>query len=145
VLAGQRGKATVQVNNVGTQPLFKVPVSVGIYCSADDSFDAGTDAQLVGVTKSLKLKALGGLKRLKLSFFYPTGVADAGYHLFAVVDPLAGVTETSESNNLGLIPGTIRVAGGTLAPAAAVKPSSAMQLSSVGAIEISTTSRKDDE
>jgi hypothetical protein len=141
VIGGSRGKATVQVNNVGSQALSKVPVSLGIYCSTDDVYDA-SDTQLVGVTKTLKLRALRGFKRLKLSFRFPTGMPDAGYHLFAVVDPLGGVAETNESNNANMIPGAIRVAGGTLAP---VRPSGSLKLTSAAAaaaIEIATTPGK---
>jgi hypothetical protein len=85
----------VRVANLGADA-FNESLNVTLVASTDTTFDVG-DTPIVTSTKTTRLRA-GASKNLKFSFTYPA-VADNNYNVLAVVDPLAAVAESNDSNN----------------------------------------------
>ncbi|HEX8913905.1 MAG TPA: hypothetical protein VF796_16265 [Humisphaera sp.] len=123
VVGGQKAKASasVVVTNGGTG-LLNGKVTVTLYASTDAAVDAG-DAQLLTVTKKLKLKA-GKAKTLKLKIKSFPAVADGAYFVVASVAGADGVTDANTANNVVASANQVTIAAPfvDLATAAGIAP-----------------------
>ena len=93
---GTSGSVSVTVTNEGSGSSFS-SYDITVYLSADESFDDG-DIQ-VGTVVLQDVVNPNESRTQNINVFVPEDVAEATYHLIAVVDDLGTQPETDEGNN----------------------------------------------
>jgi glucose/arabinose dehydrogenase len=103
VIGGRRGVAAVRLTNGGTGLLTGM-VTVKVFLSDDETLD-GSDALAGAATRRMVLKG-GQARPVKVRLTYPA-LPDGTYRLLAQADADDAVSETDESNNVGVAAATI--------------------------------------
>jgi hypothetical protein len=109
VLAGARGRVSIQVVNVGDMPAVTRAAGVQLFASADDQLDGEDRLLTTASLGSLNLRA-GRSKSVSVSFAYPSDVSDGAYRLIAVVDPQNVLAEAGTENNTAVSARSVVVA-----------------------------------